>query len=275
MATYKTLRSDDPKVQQARQRAGKIVGAMNDLAALVQQSWDAKDWRVLGYDSWQSYTVGEFGHGDTAIKARQVIVSMLRGTGLSQRAIAAETGASVATVNNDIADLSTAPPEGDPTTIDRRPRPTVQEPEQSLRVTGLDGRTQPASRGGMTGDQRRERDRLLRAQRRQREAALRETHAADAARPVPDMIHGHPVTVTCPMCVELARPAREAPVEPLAGHSVETRLRLLFAGFLDGLTPDQLTALHDHWDEIMNETVTDRITSWAAVGRTVAQERAS
>ncbi len=206
------IRSDDPKVQQARQRAGRIVNAMNELATLVTQAWEAKDHHTLGYDTWQSYTIGEFGHGDTAIKARQVIVAMLRGTGLSQRAIAAQTGTSVATVNNDLADLSAEPPEGDPATVNRYS--TVQPPEQSPRVTGLDGRTQPATRGGMTGDERRARER---ARRGARNDALRETaaeanrhrQAVEAARhailpprfsqdqtpppPVPDMIHGHTV----------------------------------------------------------------------------------
>src|SRR6476661_9640040 len=104
MADYSKLRSDDPKVQQARQRAGRIVNAMNDLAVLVQQAWDEQDHHTLGYDSWQSYTIGEFGHGETAVKARQIIVGLLRGTSLSQRAIAAQVGVSAATVNNDVAD---------------------------------------------------------------------------------------------------------------------------------------------------------------------------
>ncbi len=174
MASYSKLRSDDPRVQEARQRAGRIVRALDDLATLVQQAWDNHDHTTLGYESWQAYTIAEFGHGDTAVKARQIVIAMLRGTGLSQRAIAAQIGVSAGTVNNDLADVADVRAI-EPTTVTRTPRTaTVQRVEQSATITGLDGRTQPATRGGMASAERRvrraERDRARRAERRDQSA---------------------------------------------------------------------------------------------------------
>lgn len=244
MATYSKLRSDDPKVQQARQRAGRIVRAMSDLAALVQEAWDNNDHHTLGYETWQSYTVGEFGHGDTAIKARQVIVSMLRGTGLSQRAIAKETGTSPATVHNDLADLTTTPPEGDPATVDRRS--TAQPVEQTPRltaVTGLDGRVRPASRGGMDGDERRAlrqaRDRVRRAERRDTATvAAAQNSVADTAR------------------AELSR-RDEARILIAANFNARFREWL---GTLDG---DQLDELENNWENIAAAALA-AMASWIA-----------
>jgi hypothetical protein len=124
---------------------------MATLAAEIQAAWDNQDHITLGYETWQSYTVGEFGRGNTAIAARQAIVGLLRGTGLSERAIAAEVGTSPPTVHNDLADLAAAQPVEQLITI----------PDPPAVVTGLDGRPHPASAGGMTAPERRERRRIV------------------------------------------------------------------------------------------------------------------
>jgi hypothetical protein len=236
-ANYSKLRSDDPKVQEARQRAGRIVRAMNDLAQLVQEAWDNNDHRTLGYESWQSYTIGEFGHGDTAIKARQVIVSMLRGTGLSQRAIAAETGTSVATVHNDLADLTTEPPEGDPATVDRRP--TAQRVEQPATITGLDGRARPASRGGMDGDERRAR---RQARDRERRTERRDQALRAEAEPAATVV------------TELQR-RNDARILIAANFNLE------FRQWLGTLTGDQLDVLEENWENISRAALA-AMASW-------------
>ena len=98
------LLSDEPAVQQARAHSGRIVRALNDLAALVQEAWDKRYDRVLKYKSWQAYCTGEFGSGETAIRARQIVTVMLRGEKLTEKAIAAEIGVSQPTVNRDLSE---------------------------------------------------------------------------------------------------------------------------------------------------------------------------
>jgi len=267
VATYSKLRSDDPKVQEARQRAGRIVRAMNDLAQLVQEAWDNNDHRTLGYDTWQSYTIGEFGHGDTAIKARQVIVSMLRGTGLSQRAIARETGASPATVHNDLADLTTEPPEGDPATVDRRS--TAQPVEQTATITGLDGRNRPASRGGMDGDERRAR---RQARDRERDRARRQDRV-DLAREAVTQVNAEQArsVVRSRMEPPAPYPADSASGASAAREELQRRddARILIAanfnlalrqwlGTLDG---EQLDVLEENWENI-SRTAIAAMASW-------------
>ena len=98
------LLSDEPAVQQARAHSGRIVRALNDLAALVQEAWDKRYDKVLRYKSWQAYCLGEFGSGETAIRARQIVTVMLRGEDLTEKAIAEQLGVSQPTVNRDLSE---------------------------------------------------------------------------------------------------------------------------------------------------------------------------
>lgn len=95
--------SDDPLVQEARRHSGRIVSAMAGLAGLIQYAWDRRYDRVLSYESWQAYCVGEFGSGEVAVKARQIVVSLLSDAGMSQRSIAEQTGVSQKTVSRDLS----------------------------------------------------------------------------------------------------------------------------------------------------------------------------
>ena len=128
---------EEQRQDAARRRAARIVARMADLAKEIQAAWDARDDITLGYASWSDYCMGEFGRGGVAIQARQVVVAVLRGEGLSQRAIAAETGVTPSTVHNDIADTAAAQPPG-----------------QLATVTGLDGRQHPAGAGGAPAAER-------------------------------------------------------------------------------------------------------------------------
>jgi len=263
VAVYDKLRSDDPKVQEARQRAGRIVNAMNNLAALVQEAWDNNDHTTLGYETWQSYTIGEFGHGDTAIKARQVIVSMLRGTGLSQRAIARETGASPATVHNDLADLTAEPPEGDPATVDRRS--TAQPVEQTATITGLDGRNRPAARGGMDGEQRRarrqERDRARRAERVDlaREAVAQVN--AEQARAVVRSRMEPPAPYPADSASGAAAARAELSRRNDARILIAANFNLEFRQWLGTLDGEQLDVLEENWENISRAALA-AMASW-------------
>lgn len=115
--------SDEPGVREAREHSGRIVRAMNELAALVQVAWDRRYDRVLKYKSWQDYCTGEFGAGEAAIRARQVVGVMLHNQGLTEKNIAAELGVSQPTVNRDLAaQPDYTPVRGGSTADERRER---------------------------------------------------------------------------------------------------------------------------------------------------------
>lgn len=114
------------RARAARIRAGiqTYLHTLADVAAAYAQ----RDWTALGYADWQAYVDGEYGAERLRLSPehRAKAVAELRLSGMSQRAIGTALGVSVATVNRD---LGTVPDE------------TVPD-----RITGLDGREQPASR---------------------------------------------------------------------------------------------------------------------------------
>lgn len=129
--------SDDPLVQEARRHSGRIVNAMAGLAGLIQYAWDRRYDRVLGYASWQAYCVGEFGSGEVAMKARQIVVSLLSDAGMSQRSIAEQTGASQKTVSRDLSAS-----ESSVTQLNDNQQPEVTQSNPQT-VRGKDGRVHP------------------------------------------------------------------------------------------------------------------------------------
>lgn len=72
------------------------------LTAYTRRAWSA-----LGYNSWDDYCVREFGAARLRLprEERAEIVSSLRESGLSIRAIASATGAAYDTVRKDVNHL--------------------------------------------------------------------------------------------------------------------------------------------------------------------------
>jgi len=98
---------------------------MGDLMTLVVKAWLGRVWLPLGYESWDSYVKGEFEYAPLHLPRdeRRAVVALLRGQGMSTRAIGSATGSDHATVVRDLAAGANAPPDD--------PAP----------VTGLDGKT--------------------------------------------------------------------------------------------------------------------------------------
>lgn len=101
----------------AKERADKIRSVMartwTTLAPLLAAAYAAHDWETLDYDSWDAYMAGEFGRHLPRFESdseRQQIMWDLSETGMSQRAIAAGTGTSAATVNRALKDEAEAAP---------------------------------------------------------------------------------------------------------------------------------------------------------------------
>jgi transposase len=88
---------------EAEELTDRIRDALANLAELYAEAWAKRVDIVLGYKSWQAYCVGEFGKGERAIQARQHVVALLRGEGLTQLQIANDVGVSKPTVGEDLA----------------------------------------------------------------------------------------------------------------------------------------------------------------------------
>lgn len=95
----------DMDEQQARAITDQIQSSVADLAALIVQAFRGRAWLALGYPSWVDYIRGEFRNAPLHLHRddRRAVVELLRGHGMSQRAIADAAGVGVGTVNRDLA----------------------------------------------------------------------------------------------------------------------------------------------------------------------------
>lgn len=115
----------DLTVKQAQALTERIKSKMGDLIELVAKAHIGRVWVALGYESWAGYVDQEFGYAPLALppKERKAVTALLRGQGMSQRAIGTATGVDVATVHRDLSGVANATPE-----------------DQNVQVTGLDGK---------------------------------------------------------------------------------------------------------------------------------------
>lgn len=113
---------------QAEALTTQICEAVTDVHALILRAQDGRADRALGYESWQAYVDERFPVTirQVAREMRPQIVAEMRAEGRSLRAIASTLGVSQQTVMRDASTV----PDG-----------TVPE-----RVTGLDGKSRPATR---------------------------------------------------------------------------------------------------------------------------------
>ena len=110
---------------------------MGDLMAEVVKAYLGRVWLALGYESWADYIKGEFHHAPLYLPRdeRQAVVALLRGQGMSTRAIAPAVGADQATVSRDLSgDANTSP--------DVQPNTSVIDAIAT--ITGRDGKTYPS-----------------------------------------------------------------------------------------------------------------------------------
>lgn len=116
------------ELAQARATASQIRQGIHtylSTLALIARANKEQHWKVLGYESWQSYVDGEFGAERLKLPAehRRKAVEELRLAGLSVRAIGSAVGVSTNTVLKDLSQSET--------------------PDE---ITGTDGKTYAASR---------------------------------------------------------------------------------------------------------------------------------
>lgn len=92
----------------ARALTDRIKVGVEAVWQLITQAYTERAWTALGYESWDDYCTREFGTSRLRLprEERAEVVSSLRESGLSIRAIAAATGLNKETVNNVTRELS-------------------------------------------------------------------------------------------------------------------------------------------------------------------------
>lgn len=111
---------------EARELTDRIRHHFETVAPLIAEAYQGRIWLALGYATWSEYVVGEFGVLRLGRTERVEAVRDLREAGMSTRAIGAALGVDHTTVMDDMAGGGNPPP---------------------APVTGLDGKTYPASTG--------------------------------------------------------------------------------------------------------------------------------
>jgi hypothetical protein len=86
----------------ARAITDRIKTGVELIWELIKQAYNERAWDALGYSSWDDYCTREFGSSRIRLprEERQEVVSSLRESGLSIRAIAAATGVSTERVHD-------------------------------------------------------------------------------------------------------------------------------------------------------------------------------
>lgn len=92
----------------ARALTDQIKVGVEACWQLITRAYTERAWAILGYSSWDDYCTREFGTSRLRLprEERSEVVSSLRESGLSVRAIAAATGISKNTVTADLAEVS-------------------------------------------------------------------------------------------------------------------------------------------------------------------------
>lgn len=102
------MQPDTLTPDRARELTDRIKVAVEGTWLLIQEAYTTRAWATLGYASWDEYCSQEFGTTRLRLprEERQEVVASLRESGLSVRAIASATSASVGTVAADLGRCS-------------------------------------------------------------------------------------------------------------------------------------------------------------------------
>jgi hypothetical protein len=120
------VRQRDLNAREAAKITKQIKSAVGDLMMLVAKAWQGRVWIALDYESWGDYIKIEFGHAPLSLprEERQAVEVLLRGQGMSTRAIGPAVGKDYTTVSRDLATVANA---------------TVDD-EEAVPITGLDNK---------------------------------------------------------------------------------------------------------------------------------------
>jgi len=130
----------DLSAAEARAVTERIKSSMVGLMWDIVTAYRGRAWKALDYPTWDDYIRGEFNHAPLALprEERRVVVALLHGQGISNRAIAPTVGVDRQTVANDLAGGENSPPDGLVTGQDGKrhpagkPRPAAPKPSNML-----------------------------------------------------------------------------------------------------------------------------------------------
>lgn len=121
----------------ARELTDRIRIHLETACELIKQAFASRAWAALGYGTWDAYCASEFDNSRVRIprEDRAEMVSSMREIGMSTRAIAAATGLSKGTIQNDLAAGGQNCPPDSITGTDGKeyqPKPAVLQQDSSL-----------------------------------------------------------------------------------------------------------------------------------------------
>lgn len=119
---------------EARELTDKIKADVAEVWVLIARAYDERAWEALGYPCWDDYTSKEFATTRLRLprEEREAVVTSLRDSGLSIRAIASGVGIDTKTVQADLKSAVGKSHTSEPLDVD------VVAP-----VIGLDGKKHP------------------------------------------------------------------------------------------------------------------------------------
>jgi hypothetical protein len=143
--------STDLGQTEARERCDRIKKMVALVVEDVIALYEGRGWLALGYQSWAELCRVEFDGVQLAPPQRREAVTVYREAGLSVRAIAAATGASVGTVHADLSGVQSRTPDVPDLFagfLADRPTPTVHQegvdlPTKKVLISGTDGKSYP------------------------------------------------------------------------------------------------------------------------------------
>ena len=127
---------------EARELTDKIKADVAEVWVLIARAYDERAWEALGYPCWDDYTSNEFATSRLRLprEEREAVVSSLRDSGLSIRAIASGVGIDPKTVQNDLMSYVS---KNKPAVGNSHTSPDVIDAEVVAPVIGLDGKKHP------------------------------------------------------------------------------------------------------------------------------------
>ena len=161
----------DGRIRRLAKQAGE---QLVQVGRLLDEAQAGQVHETLGFPSWTAYVADALG-GQLQLsgEARQAMVALMAGEGMSERAIAQATGASKTTVHRDLKQVvHCGPPASggqsirDAVTLEPRTRPTpaavlAEQEDAAAMVTGMDGKQyrkpKPKDKGDRPAPQRRRR----------------------------------------------------------------------------------------------------------------------
>lgn len=142
----KIVPNRDLNAMDARKITERIKASMGDIMSDIAAAHIGRVWIALGYASWGDYIKGEFNHAPLSLprEERKAVVSLLRGQGMSTRAIAPVIGVDKDTVRRDLSGGVNTPPDSEPLDVEEVDEDVLAEEliaAEPVKITGLDGKT--------------------------------------------------------------------------------------------------------------------------------------